>query len=407
MPGITFTDHVQYQQPSNTTEKIANASENFFNWGGRTVVVLSDKKTRALPTSPTNPLLNILKFISCLTIIIPLAFLILRTYTRSVLAPQINETGSSDLKGRVQKNGPHETENRSLTPSLPTALGEGSPPSPTPVLPQTTPAKPVASPREGEESLSAGAAGIAHTDEGIREPALEKSPSSPVETVATPMAAGGAGAAGIAHVDEDKRGSLKREQTEEIRYHISNAITAFHKSMDEKGEPQPLTDLKAFQALLDTATPSFAAVEAGFDKLNDFLQTEYAPRTPGKADNNLSIGNIKSALGAFRAMEEELRTAGHITLTEEQRNQIKGDLQRASGILSNYMSRHEMSQLYRRLQHVITSGLPFDTANDLMDSLNAIKADLNAEDAAHNQVMEPVNQALAQLEKIIGTSSAE
>lgn len=105
MLNINFTDHIHYQEPRNAAEKIANVSENFFNWGGRTVVVLEDKTTAPIDRSDTNPLLNVLKLISCLTIIIPLAFLILRTCTRSMLVPELKGTSAS-LPGRVSKGFP-------------------------------------------------------------------------------------------------------------------------------------------------------------------------------------------------------------------------------------------------------------------------------------------------------------
>lgn len=105
MLDINFTDHIHYQEPSNTAEQLANVSENFFNFGGRTVVVLRDKTTEPIPHSATNPLLNVLKLISCLTIIIPLAFLILRTCTRSLLVPELKDTSAS-LPGRVSKGLP-------------------------------------------------------------------------------------------------------------------------------------------------------------------------------------------------------------------------------------------------------------------------------------------------------------
>lgn len=90
---INFTHHIRYESPTTSLEKCANASEEFFNWSGRTVVVLDKNIVNLDKRSSVNIPLVFLKFLACLTVIIPLTFLIMRTYTRGVLLPS--------LKGRV------------------------------------------------------------------------------------------------------------------------------------------------------------------------------------------------------------------------------------------------------------------------------------------------------------------
>lgn len=112
MTGINFTDHIQYANPTSVTEKCANASEEFFNWSGHTVVVLNKGIIERDKKSAVNVPLVFLKFVACFTVIIPLVFLILRTYTRSVLWQP------NSLQGRLTSGaprGPEATKSSSLS----------------------------------------------------------------------------------------------------------------------------------------------------------------------------------------------------------------------------------------------------------------------------------------------------
>lgn len=113
MININFTDHIHYANPTSGIEKYANASEDFFNWSGHTVVIVKGKIAQSEVRLFNLPYVT-LKFLSCLTLIIPLAFLILRTYTRGILLSNISEESSS-LYGRAKP----KKERVSLPPKQP------------------------------------------------------------------------------------------------------------------------------------------------------------------------------------------------------------------------------------------------------------------------------------------------